>query len=253
MNWKEINKMVCSVELPVKYLNYSGFFDFDFIIASTCFKHPKYLEYFINIQKIGPRFTILDNGAFETGEAVDDDAYIELAHKLRPDVLVIPDVYKDNSATGRRAINFISKWRDNPVEGVDLMGVLQGDAWRVLEAMYDVLYASVCKYIGLPYATGVDRYQFLKAHPEIENVHILGLPVLTEVYGLIQLPNVISIDSSLPVKCAMDNKLINKALTSNSYVKSDETDLDTLALSYNLQMFAAVCKGQTNINLVEEE
>ena len=243
--------MICSVELPVKYLNYSGFFDFDFIIASTCFKYPEYLEYFMNIQKTEPRFTILDNGAFETGEAVDDDAYIELARKLRPDVLVIPDVYKDNKATGCRAINFIHKWEDNPVEDVDLMGVLQGDSWRVLEAMYNVLYAPVCKYIGLPYATGVDRYQFLKTHPEIENVHILGLPVLTEVYGLIQLPNVISIDSSLPVKCAMDNKLINKVLTSDSYVKPDEIDLDTLALSYNLQMFSAVCNGETKITLKE--
>ena len=244
--------IVCSVELPIKYLNYSGFFDFDFIIASTCFKYPEYLEYFMNIQKTEPRFTILDNGAFETGKAVDDDAYIELARKLRPDVLVIPDVYKDNKATGRRAINFISKWKDNPIEDVDLMGVLQGDLWRVLETMYNTLYAPVCKYIGLPYATGVDRYQFLKAHPEIENVHILGLPVLTEVYGLAQLPNVVSIDSSLPVKCAMEGKLINNVLTSDSYAQPDETDLDILALSYNLQMFTAVCRGKTKITLEEE-
>jgi hypothetical protein len=51
----------------------------------------------------------------------------------------------------------------------------------------------------------------------------------------------------------MDSKLINKVLTSNSYVKPDETDLDTLALSYNLQMFAAVCNGKTKITLAEEE
>ena len=241
--------MICSVELPIKYLNYSKFFDFDFVIASTCFEFPEYLEYFI--QRDVPRFTILDNGAFEKNEVVDDDLYIELARKLQPDIIVVPDVYKNNAATGNRAIDFIGKWQNNPIEGVELMGVLQGETWGVLEAIYRVIYTPACKYIGLPYATGIDRYQFLKAHPEIENVHILGLPVITEAYGLALLPNVMSIDSSLPVKCAKDDKLIDNVLTSDSYAKPDETNLDLLALSYNLQMFTAICNNRTEITPME--
>jgi len=240
--------MICSVELPVKYLKeYSKHFDFDFIIASTCLKHPEYMEYFMSMKDKNPRFTILDNGAFETGEAIEDAEYIELARKLQPDVLVVPDVYKDNAATGHRAINFFRVWENNPIEGVDLMGVLQGASWDVLVSIYKIIYESTCKYIGLPYATGIDRYQFLKAHPEIDNVHILGVPTLTEIYGLDLLPNVVSIDSSLPVKCTKDCTRIEWALVSDFYVKPDEKDLDPLTLSYNLQMFTAVCNGTTDI------
>lgn len=239
--------MICSVELPIKYLNYSKHFDFDFIIANTCLEYPKYLEYFMSMKDNNPRFTILDNGAFETGEAITDEEYIELAKKLQPDVLVVPDVYKDNAATGRRAVNFLATWRNNPIDDVELMGVLQGTSWDVLVSVYRTLYAPICKYIGLPYATGIDRYQFLKAHPEILNVHILGVPALTEICGLRLLPNVVSIDSSLPVKCAKDIRLIEEVLVSDSYAKPNEKNLDPLTLSYNLQMFTALCNGKTNI------
>ncbi|MCK4816860.1 hypothetical protein KA005_13910 [bacterium] len=245
--------MICSAELPIKYLSYSKHLDFDFVIASTCLECPEYLEYFMSVKGNNPRFTILDNGAFETGEAIKDGEYIELARKLQPDVLVVPDVYKDNVATGNRAVNFFTAWQNNSVDGVELMGVLQGNSWDVLVAMYQILYAPICKYIGLPYATGIDRYQFLKAHPEIPNVHILGAPTLTEIYGLRCLPNVMSIDSSLPVKCAKDMKFIEEVLVSDSYAKPDEKDLDPLTLSYNLQMFTALCNGKTNIVPVMED
>lgn len=243
--------MICSVELPIKYLNYSKHFDFDFIIASTCLEYPEYMEYFMDARNTYSRFTILDNGAFETGEAIEDKKYIELARKLQPNVLVVPDVYKDNVATGRRALDFFTEWQNNPVIGTELMGVLQGDSWRILTAMYRILYAPMCKYVGFPYASGIDRYQFLKAHPEISNVHILGAPTLTEICGLTLLPNVVSIDSSLPVKCTKDEEFIEQALVSDSYVHPNEVDLDLLRLSYNLQMFTALCNGKTNINLIQ--
>lgn len=240
--------MICSVELPIKYLNaYSRNFDFDFIIASTCLEYPEYMEYFMVTKDTNPRFTVLDNGAFETGKAISDEVYIELARKLQPNVLVVPDVYKDNVATGRRAVNFLAAWQNNSIANVELMGVLQGNSWDALVSMYHIIYEPVCKYIGLPYATGIDRYQFLKAHPEISNVHILGVPTLTEIYGLMLLPNVVSVDSSLPVKCAKDGKLIEDTLVSDSYVLPDEKDLDPLTLSYNLQVFTAVCNNRTNI------
>ncbi len=246
--------MICSVELPIKYLKeHSEHFDFNFIIASTCLEYPEYMDYFIGVKDKNPRFTILDNGAFETGEAIDDVEYIELARKLQPDVLVVPDVYKDNAATGSRAIRFFNVWKNNPVEGVELMGVLQGNSWDTLASMYKVVYAPVCTYIGLPYATGIDRYQFLKAHPEIKNVHILGTPTLTEIYGLALLPNVVSIDSSLPVKCTKEDKHIEWSLVSDSYAKPDEENLDPLMLAYNLKMFTSVCGGTTDIVPMEEE
>lgn len=234
--------MICGIELPIKYLDYSKFFDFDFVIASTCLEYPEYLEYFLNIKDNSPRFTILDNGAFETGEAIKDEEYIALARRLQPDVLVVPDVYKDNAATGCRAINFFDLWKNDPIKDVELMGVLQGNSWNVLVSMYQTLYAPICKYVGLPYVTGIDRYQFLKANPEILNVHILGVPTLTEICALKLLSNVSSIDSSLPVKCAKDGKLINKVLVSDSYVEPDGEVPDSQILVHNLQVFTSLCR-----------
>jgi len=237
--------MICSVELPIKYLDNSKHFDFDFIIASTCLEHPKYMKYYLKKEK--SRLTILDNGAFETGKAIDDETYLELARKLQPDILVIPDVYKDNAATGHRAVNFLKKWEHDPIEGVKLMGVLQGTTWDNLVSLYKTIYASVCDYIGLPYATGIDRYQFLKAHPEIKNIHILGTPTLSEIYSLNLLPNVVSIDSSLAVKCTKEGLSIDEKIASDELVKPDEKELDPTLLEYNLKLFSAVCNKETHI------
>ena len=239
--------MICSVELPIKYLEYSDLFDYDFIIASTCLEHPEYLAYFMDAPNGSHRFTILDNGAFETGEAIDDRVYIDLARKLRPNVLVVPDVYQDGHATISRATEFLKVWEASPIPNVELMGVLQGDSWSALVAMYQTVYIHRCTYIGLPYATGVDRYQFLKAHPEIDNVHILGAPTLTEILALNLLPNVVSIDSSLPVKCTKDEKLLGKIWVSDSYTSPDADNLYVDILKKNLKMFTALCNGRAYV------
>lgn len=235
--------MKCSVELPLANLELSDRFDYDFVIASTCFASMEYREWYGD----SDRFMILDNGAFETGQAVDDKEYIELARELKPDVLVIPDVYQNNAATGVRAMLFLDTWRRDPLKDIELMGVLQGESWGVLESMYDIIYKHNCAYIGFPYATTIDRYQFLKAHPEISNIHILGLPVFTEVMGLLTLSNVVSIDSSLPVKVTADSAHIEDCLWSDTYVKSNDSTLDTKLLKYNLDMFRKICHGHYRI------
>lgn len=239
--------MIVSVELPVKYLEYSKYFDYDFVIASTCLSHHEYLEYY----EKSNRFTILDNGAFETGAAISDMEYITLAQRIKPNILVVPDVYKNSVATARRAVAFLDTWERVPIPNVELMGVLQGDShnnsWDNLVAMYEMLYSYRCKYIGLPYATGIDRYQFLKAHPEIPNVHILGSPTFTEIRALNLLSNVVSIDSSLPVKCTMDGKRIEDVIVSDSYAQPDESELDEQQLLYNIRIFTELCHSRAQI------
>jgi len=234
--------MLCSVELPIKYLPYSILFDFDFVIASTCVSHPEYLTYFLHAPR---RFMILDNGAFETGEAMNDQDYIALARKLQPNILVIPDVYKDNAATGMRAINFLNTWEEGPIGGVELMGVLQGDHPRMLDSMIKIIYKDL-KWLALPYATGLDRFQFLKARPHIQNVHILGLPTAIEAIALRELPCVRSVDSSIPVKCTVEHKYIDIEHSANKYAHPATEDLDELLLQYNLQAFTSMCTNGLN-------
>lgn len=230
--------MICSVELPIKYLHMSSLFDFDFVIASTCASHPDYFNYFTSQKR--ERFMILDNGAFETGQAMPDQEYIALARKLLPNILVVPDVYKNNVATGTRAINFLNTWKQNPIDGVELMGVLQGDQPHILDAMIEVIYKDL-KWLSLPYATGLDRFQFLKARPHIQNVHILGLPTVIEAIALREIPSVKSIDSSIPVKCTVEKKYMDMVFSANKYAHPTTDDLDVGLLQYNLQIFTSMC------------
>ena len=234
--------MICSVELPIKYLPMSDLFDFDFVIASTCASHPEYLNYFLNSPR---RFLILDNGAFETGQAMNDQEYIALARKLQPNIIVVPDVYKDNVATGCRAINFLDTWNRGPIPGIEVMGVLQGDQPRILDSMIEVIYKDL-KWLALPYATGLDRFQYLNVRPHIQNVHILGLPTVIEAIALRELPCVKSIDSSVPVKCTVEKKYMDMVFSAISYAHPTTEDLDEGLLQYNLSTFASMCKDGLN-------
>jgi len=233
--------MICSVELPVKYLKeYSERFDFDFVIASTCLEFPEYFEYF----KSHSRFMILDNGAFETGASIDIEKYYKIIQTLKPEIVVLPDVFKDEVKTMQLSYSFIKFWKRNKISNIELMGVLPGETPTRLLSNHYFFNQEGVKWFGLPYGNMIDRFQFLKSHPEIENVHILGLPSLNEVLSLNLLSNVKSIDSSLPVKCTAEDKFISKVLTSNCKVTPQIVNLNEDKLKYNLDFFSAVCHDE---------
>lgn len=247
--------MKFSVELPIANLEYSDRLDYDFIIASNCVKYFKYKNWYIDPSRSlgkhsGPtleRFRILDNGAFETGEAIDDMKYIDLARLLQPNVLVIPDVFKNSQKTIKRFREFMLLWDRYHIDGVELMGVIQADGSVDIAHKLTKSYAGLgIKWIGVPYVSGIDRYQFIKNHPNFK-VHILGLPILPEIISLNTLPNVISVDSSLPVKVTKDQGYIDAQLCSNMYVQSDDDTLSKTILKYNLEMFRAICHGMCRI------
>lgn len=236
--------MLCSVELPIKYLNCLQYVDFDYIIASTCFEYPKYLEYFVS-RKI-PRFTILDNGAFETGEAVPDVQYLQLARIIKPNILIIPDVLKDAPATLERFNMFMQL---NPLKGLSrtkLMGVIQAEGSVINAEILSSTYSSKgVQWIGVPYVAELDRYRLIKRHPEWKNVHILGLPHLAEIQILKDLPNVRSVDCSLPVNISKEKKLLYfDRWTSIVRVSPGENKLRESTLEVNLKSFATFCHGE---------
>lgn len=236
--------MKSSVELPIANLDLSDKFDFDFVIASTCFDHYEYKEWYTN----SDRFMILDNGSFETGEAVPDKDYLELAHLLQPDVLVIPDVPYDTYGTIQRYTLFMQEWKANPVGNCELMGVIQANGNNSAgHMMATVYYTNGIEWMGIPYISMLDRYDFIRKHPEFQNVHILGLPMLPEALSLNTISNVRSCDSSLPVKCALQGERINDILLATTYVSPSQIGIDPQLLSYNLDIFKATCNGNVRI------
>jgi len=242
--------MKSAVELPVNYLEMSDLFDFDFVIASTCLEFPKYKEFYLSEEhRSKSRFMILDNGAFEKGEAIEDKEYLDLARELKPNVLVIPDKVNDPHTTLMRYNIFMQAWKANPIENCELMGVIHsGGTIHTAHIMGAMYYSNGIQWIGIPYfASGLDRYSLIKANPEWPNVHILGLPTLPEALSLQMLPNVRSCDSSLPVKCANNHARIEVAMSSALYADIDIEGIDKHLLKNNLEIFTATCNGNVRI------
>ena len=235
--------MKVSVELPVKYLELSYRLDYDFIIADTCLKSDAYKDFY----KWTSRFKILDNGAFETGEAIKDHKYIALADEIRPNILIIPDVARNALKTMQRSRKFMEKWKKAPIDGVELMGVIQADGSVNIAHELGVFYnIQGINWVGVPYISGLDRYQLIKGHPEWKNVHILGLPILSEILGLCKLPNVRSIDTSLPVKVTKDNDVLglDECIMSDTLVDFNDICLDIDFLGKNIDRLTKICKGE---------
>jgi hypothetical protein len=199
-------KIAC--EAPVSILpQITEFTDYDFIIASHCFKNTAYKDFYTSLKKEQPmREMFLDNGAFEEGKAVDSHSYRDLIYELNPILVVLPDVVNDMQTTLDR-INIYIDEMPQLFEDFDNMGVLQGKS--IEEYMQCLEFYNQFEevgYIGIPYHLFY-RPLFIEKNKIIEYckknnlyIHILGLPNPFEMYELAKWDDtIVSIDTSLPI------------------------------------------------------
>lgn len=71
-------------------------------------RDARYRDYFRSLTERG-EFVILDNSAFELGEAVGDKYIVEAAAQIHPSEIVLPDILHDGPKTIERVTSFISK------------------------------------------------------------------------------------------------------------------------------------------------
>jgi len=208
-------KLAC--EIPVSSLStINPRTDFDFIIASHCVNNALYKEFFVKSRKDDPqRYSILDNGAFEEGKAIDSGIYKELVELLQPNMLVLPDVVNDMMGTINASEKFIKDYDDLSLGGLyATMGVLQGNSVpEYMKCLEEYGQYEIVDTIGIPYHLFY-RPLFIEKNNIIElcekkgfEIHILGLPNPFEVVELAKYPTVIkSIDTSLPIVSAKNFK-----------------------------------------------
>lgn len=98
------------------------------------------------------QYRILDNSAFELGEAIDDDTLRWVLDLVRPDEIVLPDVLLRADDTMRRSEAFMERLPDTDTTP-RLMGVPQG---RTLE-----------EWIG--------SYRYFAHHPRVYSLGIGGI------------------------------------------------------------------------------
>lgn len=88
--------------VPTSHLCFTEQDGYKMALAHVAKEDRRYFEFF----KETEGFTILDNGAAELGEGVGFDSFYEMAMKLEPDEIVVPDVLLDAEATIQRAQDF---------------------------------------------------------------------------------------------------------------------------------------------------
>lgn len=85
-------------------------------------------------------YSILDNSAFELGDAYDSQKLYEIGEKYKPSHLILPDALHDKDLTQERAIDYISKF--GKVSHPQFIGVIQGKSFAEFVELYN-FYASL--------------------------------------------------------------------------------------------------------------
>jgi hypothetical protein len=250
-----------AVELPPSMFDLEKHTDFDFVIASHCLENPRYLAHYCHEAK-GLRKMILDNGAFEKGESIPLDEYLNLVRVLKPNVLVLPDTVGDYASTVRASREFLQNVVPAHTDvflDVEFMAVLQGSTISEYLLMLDWIaeMGSKVSLIGIPYHL-VNRPKFIRKHnvdkwcqEHNKRIHILGLPNPFEVRDLVDIPEVVTVDTSLPVLSAQHGFLF-KELRWKSAKLDLSTEVSSFVHSYatdNIQVLRALCDPYARFRL----
>ena len=173
------------------------------------FLKGRILNFYRKLKEKGAEI-ILDNGAFETGKSMDVQEYLKIAKLLKPDIVIVPDVWKRAEATINVTDEFIKAWHSDDVPNSKLMFVPQGNTIEELLDCFTTMRNNyLADFFGLPYrqwddTSGTVRkfmYEHLMDNKDIK-FHLLGLYSLQEIVMAKSHKNVVSCDSSLPFKAA---------------------------------------------------
>ncbi len=133
---------------PAKHVDWMRLLPGRFCLANI--KNERYLNAFIEAGKEGYD-VVLDNGAFEDA-LVDDGKYLEIAHMLKPGVLVAPDLMNARAQSNLEyACNFAARVTASELTP-DLMFVPQcerNDVAGYRMAIEDAITSGLFKWIGV--------------------------------------------------------------------------------------------------------
>ena len=241
--------MRISHEVPIQLLEQSqSFNDYDYALAHLMLKYmagdkkyEPYYMYYMSLPK--SRNVYLDNSAFELGQSVEPELFAHLVEMMNPSLFFIPDKVDDFDTS----MDMFEDWMKNfdhiagkfPLRCM----ALQGDNIDELIKHYDLIrkYVSV---VGVSY-----NYEFYDSDPKIRTIsrmgvvrsllqhdpqmriHLLGCQSYVEFLKHRYPPNVISVDTSLPVMAALDGVIYPPSRTTHkAYYKSPHKLADNLFL-----------------------
>ena len=206
--------MKLALECPTDLLDLvQSFADFDFILAKVALEDGKYLSYYktsTNTMKI------VDNSVNEEGEPTSVEDLIAVFEEVGGTLLVAPDWIGDSKRTLEAYQECISK-----VSPERVVGVVQGstfvEALSCLEkysGLVAIPYDICSKKKDPPWLMGLRRALLVSNIPNDRLVHLLGFTSLHEFLWYSYRPNVVSIDTGIPVMLGLQGKDILDELES---------------------------------------
>jgi len=149
-------------------------------------------------------YKMMDNGVWETGEPIDQEAYLELAKELRVDEIILPDYLRDPKRTLEESRAFLETTSRRfkyayVVHGYDPLEWLE--YYREVPEEADVICIPVYMQKIYHCRPGLIGYLKKKGLLDPRPHHILGCDDLLELYAYPD--NLIrSVDTSLPFSTA---------------------------------------------------
>lgn len=222
-----------AIEIPIRHLHqFTPLTDFDFVLAHLVNENTTYRNFYAD-QRLKGREVWLDNSLIELGYPLSKTEMLNAALLCNATHIIPPDWPEDPDKTCKTAIEMKGK-------GYKIIGVIHGryDTQRMILHEYkqnDIIPS-------LPFRGDRSWYNSQKDGA----IHFLGMNSLKEIVD--QHPS--SIDTKLPIKLALQNKMINNDFDKKSeeYTYGSqpfdliETNLDSQQISlacYNIMKVRA--------------
>ena len=257
-------------EMPLDILIKEGknINDYSYALLHKCMEDDEYVKAITNgHDKTGILY--LDNSCFELGASLDDHLLYEYYLKLKPDVLILPDVLGNKDETIKRTLEFLKKHPD--VIG-KAMAVAQGssrteiiECYKVFRDYRDPETGMPIEVLGIPfvfswqikkpYLQAIERILLLTELDHVVDVnrkhHLLGTWAAFEFAYYFNYSWIYSIDTSNPVMAAIDGTaytekgLIEKPKsTFDSTFNMKISDIDKDLLYYNTKLFRDIVENR---------
>lgn len=179
--------------------------DFDFILGHKVLEDDGYAEFYQN----SDRFKILDNGVNEAGEPLSEQDLDKAMKMVDGNLIVAPDWMGDAKRTIESYIEFTKAHGRERVIGV-LQASNFGEAFECLSAfggggVIAVPYDICSSREDSPLLMGIRRALIVCNIPNTTKVHLLGFTSLDEFFWYENRPNVVSIDTGIPVLLGLNS------------------------------------------------
>ena len=260
---------ICHI-VPANYIGVCNQDSFmHLLISQEALKNKKYQEAYREKSLKGD-FIIMDNGAFEYGDAAPLDDVIKAVELVHANEMVLPDKYLDGEITVKRVVNALNELEKKSYRPVSLMAVPQGKTEREYMKCFAELFSiDEIDTIGFSYGAIGKAFEKDLRLPQMllrptvisyinqlhfdlrssnKKFHCLGIgghPM--EIELLKKFEFIRSVDSSKAFVCAVDGIDIKETLPAN-YITPERSDD-----YFNIQVSEDVVElVQKNIETMEE-